>query len=181
MDFYDFEVTLVDGHRLKLGDYRGKILLIVNTASQCSFSRQLADLQKVYDKRRAQGVEILAFPCNQFNAKEPGSNTEIQNVYKNHLNLTFPLFEKTEVRGAEMHPLFQYLIQQAPFLGFDTESKDGLWMENFTRDKHPKIYLGDGIKWNFSKFLIDREGRVRQRFESTAEPLDIDVAIGSLI
>lgn len=180
MSIYDFEATLINGKKINLSDYSGKVLLIVNTASQCSFSRQFAELQKLYENRREQGFEILAFPSNQFNGKEPGSNSEIQAYCEINQGLTFPLFEKTDVRGLALHPLFQYLTQQAPFQGFD-QTKDGQWMEAFLQEKYPEIYAGDGIKWNFSKFLIDRDGYVKGRFESTKEPFDIDSAIQSLL
>ncbi|GED17507.1 glutathione peroxidase [Aneurinibacillus migulanus] len=181
MSIYDFQATLINGKQIKLSDYRGKVLLIVNTASQCGFSRQFADLQKLYESRREQGFEILAFPCNQFNEKEPGINSEIQESCKINHGVTFPIFEKTDVRGPSSHPLFLYLIQQIPFQGFDIQTKDGQWMEDFLRGKYPEIYAGDGVKWNFSKFLIDRDGHVKERFESTTEPFDIDPAIESLL
>ncbi|MFK4302094.1 glutathione peroxidase [Paenibacillus sp. RC254] len=181
MSIYDFQATSINGKPIKLSDYSGKVLLIVNTASKCSFSRQFADLQKLYESRREQGFEILAFPCNQFNEKEPGSNSEVQGVCQINHGVTFTLFEKMDVRGPSPHPLFQYLTQQAPFQGFDTQTKDGQWMEDFLRDKYPEIYAGDGIKWNFSKFLIDRDGHVNGRFESTTEPFEIDSVIESLL
>lgn len=181
MSIYDFQATLINGKQIKLSDYSGKVLLIVNTASKCSFSRQFADLQKLYANRREQGVEILAFPCNQFNEKEPGSNSEVQEYCEMNHGVTFPLFAKTVVRGPSSHPLFQYLTQQAPFQGFDTGTSDGQWMDDFLRGKYPDIYAGDGVKWNFTKFLIDRNGQVNQRFESTTLPSDIDLAIQSLL
>ncbi|MNY34114.1 Hydroperoxy fatty acid reductase gpx1 [compost metagenome] len=157
------------------------MLLIVNTASQCSYSRQFAGLQKLYERRQGQGFEILGFPCNQFNEKEPGSSSEIVEACVSDHGVTFPLFEKTEVRGPSAHPLFEYLTQQAPFQGFDTQTKEGKWMDDFLREKHPQIYAGNGVKWNFSKFLIDREGQVTGRFESTAEPMSIDPMIELLL
>ncbi|KEO78964.1 glutathione peroxidase [Paenibacillus polymyxa] len=181
MSVYDFQATSINGEPIELSDYRGKILLIVNTASMCSFSSQFTDLQKLYEKRREQGFEILAFPCNQFNKKEPSSNSEVQGICQINHGVTFPLFEKTDVRGLSLHPLFQYLTQQAPFQGFDIQTKDGQWMEDFLRDKYPDIYAGDGIKWNFSKFLVDRDGHVQGRFEVTTEPWAIDPVIESLL
>ncbi|MEK5322353.1 MULTISPECIES: glutathione peroxidase [Paenibacillus] len=181
MSIYDFQATSINGEPIELSDYRGKILLIVNTASMCSFSSQFTDLQKLYEKRREQGFEILAFPCNQFNKKEPGSHSEVQGICQINHGVTFPLFEKTDVRGLSLHPLFQYLTQQAPFQGFDIQTKDGQWMEDFLRDKYPDIYAGDGIKWNFSKFLVDRDGHVQGRFEVTTEPWAIDPVIESLL
>ncbi|WP_336076576.1 glutathione peroxidase [Paenibacillus sp. 203] len=181
MSIYDFQATSINGEPIEFSDYRGKVLLIVNTASKCSFSSQFADLQRLYERRREQGFEILAFPCNQFNEKEPGSNSEVQGFCQINHGVTFPLFEKTDVRGSSPHPLFQYLTQHAPFQGFDTQTKDGQWMEDFLRDKYPEIYDGDGIKWNFSKFLVDRDGQVKGRFEVTTESCTIDPVIESLL
>jgi glutathione peroxidase len=161
--------------------YRGKVLLIVNTASRCSYSRQFADLQKLYDRYQEQGFEILGFPCNQFNGKEPGSSSEIQNYCESTFGVTFPLYEKIEVRGSSAHSLFQYLVQQAPFKGFDTESSNGLWMQNFLQEKYPDVYAGDGVKWNFSKFLIDSNGQVCGRYETTTEPFEIESVVRSLL
>ncbi|MBP1967706.1 glutathione peroxidase [Paenibacillus aceris] len=181
MTIYDFQATLINGKQIKLSDYREKVILIVNTASQCSFSRQFADLQKLYESRREQGFEILAFPCNQFNEKEPGSNSEVKEHCQMNHGVTFPMFEKTDVIGFASHPLFEYLAQQAPFQGFDHQTNEGHWMESFLKNKYPEIYTGNGVKWNFSKFLIGRDGFVKGRFESTTLPSDIDSAIESLL
>lgn len=181
MSVYDYEVTLIDGKQIWLSEYRGKVLLIVNTASKCGFSRQFADMQKLYEKRKEQGFEILAFPCNQFNGKEPGGNSEIQSDCESNFGVTFPLFEKTDVRGPTAHPLFLYFTREAPFQGFDLQTEDGQWMKRFLQEKYPDIYAGDGIKWKFSKFLIDRGGRVVRRYESTVETFAIDHDIESLL
>ena len=180
MSIYDFQVNLINGEPIQLSKYQGKVLLIVNTASRCGYSRQFADLQKLYESHHKQGFEILAFPCNQFNGKEPGSNSEIHDYCDSSFGITFPMFEKAEVRGASAHPLFQYLTEKVPFQGFDTETSDGRWMHEFLQEKYPDIYAGDGIKWNFSKFLIDRDGQVRGRYETTIEPYDIEPDIVTL-
>ncbi|USB32684.1 glutathione peroxidase [Paenibacillus sp. YPG26] len=181
MSIYDFQATSIQGEVVSLSKYRGKVLLIVNTASQCSYSRQFADLQKLYERRQGQGLEILGFPCNQFNGKEPGSSSEIAEACVSHHGITFPLFEKTEVRGPSAHPLFEFLTQRAPFQGFDTRTKEGKWMDEFLRENHPQIHAGNGVKWNFSKFLIGRGGQVAGRFESTLEPMDIYPMIEDLL
>lgn len=108
MSIYNFQVNTIDGQLVKLSAYQGKVLLIVNTASKCSYSRQFADLQNIYDIYREKGLEILGFPCNQFNDKEPGNNAEVQQFCRSAFGVTFPLFEKIEVRGRNAHPLFQY-------------------------------------------------------------------------
>lgn len=181
MSIYDFEVRTINGNSIELSSYHGKVLLIVNTASRCSYSRQFTGLQKLYESYYEQGFEILAFPCNQFNEKEPGSSREVQEFCEASFGVTFPLFDKIEVRGPSAHPLFQYLTHQAPFQGYDTQTSSGQWMQNFLQEKHPEIYAGDGIKWNFTKFLIDRSGQVKSRFETPTEPSDIEPMLGELV
>ena len=181
MSIYELQVNSLHGKPVELSVYRGKVLLVVNTASRCSYSRQFADLQKLYESYREQGFEILGFPCNQFNEKEPGSNSEIKDYCESNFGVTFPLFEKVEVRGYSAHPLFQYLTRKAPFQGFDVQTSEGKWMQDFLLEKYPDIYAGDGIKWNFSKFLIGPNGRVYKRYETTTVPSDIEPAIKSLL
>jgi glutathione peroxidase len=181
MSIYDYQLNSIDGKLVPLSAYRNKVLLIVNTASKCSYSRQFADLQNLYESYREQGFEILGFPCNQFNDKEPGSNSEVQQFCKSTFGVTFTLFEKIEARGRNAHPLFRYLTQQAPFQGYDTLTSNGQWMQSFLQVKHPEIYAGDGIKWNFSKFLVDRSGNVKARFETTAETADLEPVIQSVL
>ncbi|KIL42262.1 glutathione peroxidase [Gordoniibacillus kamchatkensis] len=181
MSIYDLKVNTINGKLIELSNYLGKVLLIVNTASRCSYSRQFAGLQKLYESHNERGFEILGFPCNQFNEKEPGNNSEVREYCESNFGVTFPLFEKMEVRGQTAHPLFQFLTEQAPFQGFDTQSSDGQWMQNFLQEKYPNIYAGDGIKWNFTKFLIDRNGHVYGRYETTTEPFEIEPVIKSLL
>ncbi|MGF9906829.1 glutathione peroxidase [Brevibacillus porteri] len=181
MSIYDFQVKTSSGKPVELSYYRGKALLIVNTASKCSYSRQFAGLQKLYENYHKRGFEILGFPCNQFNEKEPNSNLEVQEYCRSSFGVTFPLFEKIEVRGFSAHPLFQYLTQHAPFQGFDVQTPDGQWMNDFLQDKYPMIYSGNGIKWNFTKFLINQKGDVIGRFETTTEPIDIEPMVKSLL
>ncbi|BBH20307.1 glutathione peroxidase [Paenibacillus baekrokdamisoli] len=181
MSIYEFQATTINGTPIELSAYRGQVLLIINTASKCSYSRQFADLQSLYESHREQGFEILGFPCNQFNQKEPGSNTEVQAFCEIDYGVTFPLFEKIDVRGSSAHPLFQYLTQQSPFQGFDTQTVGGQTMQDFLQEKYPEIYAGDGVKWNFSKFLIDRNGLVKARFETPTEPHELEPAIDLLL
>ncbi|GLI04261.1 glutathione peroxidase [Paenibacillus tyrfis] len=181
MSVYDFKVNSMDGKPVDLSIYRGKVLLIVNTASKCSYSRQFAGLQELYESYHQEGFEILGFPCNQFNDKEPGSSSEIKEYCKSSFGVAFPLFEKIEVRGPSAHPLFEYLTQQAPFQGFDIHTPNGQWMQDFVQQKYPEIYAGDGIKWNFSKFLIDRNGQICARYETTTEPSEIESVVQSLL
>jgi glutathione peroxidase len=162
MAVYDFKTSTLQGKETDLSPYRGKVMLIVNTASKCGMTPQYEGLQKLYEAHRDQGLEILGFPCNQFGGQEPGTQEEVQEFCSINYGVTFPLFEKTLVNGPDAHPLFQYLKQQAPFQGEPDET-------------------GDEIKWNFTKFLIDREGQVVQRFEPGVQPAEIEPAIEALL
>ena len=155
---YDFAVTTIEGQPLNLSTYKGKVLLIVNTASQCGFTPQYQGLQALYDKHASQGLEILGFPCNQFGQQEPGSASDIQSFCETRFGVKFPLFQKVDVNGKEAHPLFQYLTKAAPgLLGTET------------------------VKWNFTKFLVDRNGKVIERYASLAKPEDLEKAIQKLL
>jgi glutathione peroxidase len=155
---YDFSVTTIEGQPLNLGTYKNKVLLIVNTASQCGFTPQYQGLQALYDKYASQGLEILGFPCNQFGQQEPGSASDIQSFCETRFGVKFPLFQKVDVNGKDAHPLFQYLTKAAPGL-FGTET----------------------VKWNFTKFLVDRNGKVIERYASLAKPEDLEKAIQKLL
>ncbi len=151
---YDFAVRRLDGSETLLGDWRGKVLLIVNTASQCGFTPQYAGLEALYKKYKDRGFAVLGFPCNQFGAQEPGTADEIGAFCEKNYGVSFPLFDKVDVNGPNAHPLFTHLKEEAPGL------------------------LGtDGIKWNFTKFLVDRHGKVVTRYAPTTSPnaLDSDV------
>jgi glutathione peroxidase len=154
---YAFKANLITGKEKSLSDYKGKVLLIVNTASGCGFTPQYAALQSLYEKYQSQGLEILAFPSNDFGKQEPGSNQEIAQFCNLRFKVKFPLFEKIDVKGKSIHPLYQYLTSES--------SKKG------------------SIKWNFSKFLVDRNGNVIDRFAPTTDPLSekIQKAIQSLL
>jgi len=155
---YDFEVKRLNGEPVKLDAYRGKVLLIVNTASQCGFTPQYRGLEELYGKFRARGLEILGFPCNQFGKQEPGSSDEIAEFCSVNYGVTFPIFEKIEVNGKNTHPLYQYLKSEARGL------------------------LGsEPIKWNFTKFLVDREGKVVERYGSAKKPAQIEAEIERLL
>ena len=152
---YDFNARDIDGEERSLGDYRGKLLLIVNVASQCGFTPQYKGLEALHRKYADKGVEVLGFPCNQFGKQEPGDAEEIKKFCSLNYDVTFPLFAKIDVNGTAAHPLYNYL----------------------TREKGGGL-LGRGIKWNFTKFLIDREGEVIARFAPTVTPEQLDGVIG---
>lgn len=168
MNIYDFKAKTIDGREISLEDFRGKVLLIVNTASQCGFTPQYEGLQKLYQKYRDRGFEVLGFPSNQFE-QEPASNSEIQQFCSVNFGVSFPLFAKVDVRGEKAHPLFKYLSSAAPFKGLDMKHPIGPKLAEILQND-PEYLENKDIKWNFTKFLIDREGNVVDRFEPTTEP-----------
>lgn len=181
MNIYDFKVTAIDGREVSLQSYKGKVLLIVNTASKCGFTPQYEELQELYNTYAHEGLEILGFPSNQFAEQEPGSNLEVQEFCKINYGVTFPMFEKTEVRGDNAHPLFSYLTEQAPFKGFDVNHPIGKKLQEILQEKFPEMLEGHSIKWNFTKFLVDRQGNVIGRYEPTTSPMEMKEDIQKLL
>ena len=157
MSVHDYAVKLPDGAAQKLADYAGKTVLIVNVASKCGFTPQYEGLEELYRKHKDKGFEILAFPCNQFGAQEPGNAEEIANFCTLTYDVSFPLFDKIDVNGSNADPLYKHLREQ----------KRGL--------------IGDSIKWNFTKFLVDGEGNVVQRYAPTTKPYQIEKDILALL
>jgi glutathione peroxidase len=154
---YDLTATRNDGQEQALSAYRGKVLLVVNTASQCGFTPQYQGLQALYERHRDQGLEILGFPCDQFGHQEPGDDAEIATFCQRNFGVTFPLFKKVEVNGPGTHPVWAHLKKGASGL------------------------LGQGIKWNFTKFLVDREGRVVDRFAPATAPEKLEADVVKLL
>jgi len=181
MNIYDFNVKSIDGETIDLNSFKGKVLLIVNTASKCGFTPQYEGLQKLYEKYNSKGLEILGFPSNQFAEQEPGTNKEVQSFCKINYGVTFPLFEKTDVRGENAHPLFKYLSENTSFSGFDLNHPTGPILSDFLNENLPEFLEGNSIKWNFTKFLIDKEGNIIKRFEPTSEPSAIAEEIEKLL
>lgn len=157
------------------------MLLIVNTASKCGFTPQYEELENLYKKYKDRGLEILGFPSNQFAEQDPGSNEEIQGFCRLNYGVTFQLFEKNDVRGKTAQSLFRYLTKEKKFEGFDKEHPKAEKLEDFIRQNFPEIMEGDDIKWNFTKFLVDREGRVVARYEPTTTPYDMEEEIKRLL
>ncbi|MEG2982473.1 MAG: glutathione peroxidase [Raoultibacter sp.] len=169
MSIYDFTVKDQEGKAVALSAYRGKVLLIVNTATECGFTPQYAQLEELYKECADLGLAILDFPCNQFGHQAPGTNEEIALFCTSRFGVTFPQFDKIEVNGAQEDPLYTYLKQQKGFEGFDKGSKMTLVLKGLLFKEDRKYAEKPDIKWNFTKFLVDREGRVVRRFEPTAD------------
>ena len=168
MSIYDFKVKAQDGTEISLESYRGKVLLIVNTATGCGFTPQYDELQDIYEAHQKDGLEILDFPCNQFASQAPGSDEEIHDFCTGRFGITFPQFYKIDVNGENAIPLYQWLTANTKFEGFG-KSPMALMMAGVAK-KMDKDYKNNGnIKWNFTKFLIDREGNIAARFEPTAD------------
>lgn len=158
MTIYDFEVKTIDGQPQKLDAYRGKLLLIVNVASQCGFTPQYQGLEALYRRHKDQGLVVLGFPCDQFGHQEPGDEAEIKRFCTLNYDVTFPLFAKIEVNGAGTHPLYAHLKKERPGL------------------------LGsEAIKWNFTKFLVGRDGAVLKRYAPNDTPEAIEKDIAALL
>lgn len=174
---YNFKVKDANARTVKLKDYKGKVLLIVNTATKCGFTPQYEALQKLYDTYKAQGLVILDFPCNQFGEQAPGTLSEIKAFCTGNYGVTFPQFNKIEVNGKKELPLYTYLKAQQGFKGFDMNTKIGKFLDEKFSKQDPNYAKNPSIKWNFTKFLIDREGHVVDRFEPTADMKDVEAGI----
>ena len=147
---YQFEAELLEGGDQSLSDYKGKVLLIVNTASKCGFTPQFGGLEKTYQKYKDQGLVVLGFPCNQFGGQDPGSNEQIGDFCQRNYGVSFPMFAKVDVKGPEAHPIFRYLTRET------------------------KGFINQNIKWNFTKFLVGRDGAVLNRYAPTTKPESIE-------
>lgn len=181
MRIYDFKVRKMDGQEVSLGDFKGKILIIVNTASKCGFTPQYQELQELYDQYQKQGLEILAFPSNQFAEQEPGSNDEVRSFCQLNYGVTFSLFAKGDVRGENALPLFNYLTEKMPFQGFDLNHQFGRILLDALEKNFPSYLDGNSVKWNFTKFLVDRNGQVIGRYEPTTSPRDMKADIEKIM
>ncbi|MFT9055703.1 MAG: glutathione peroxidase [Ethanoligenens sp.] len=181
MSIYDFSAKTLGGKTVALSDYKGKVLLVVNTASKCGFTPQYEGLEALYKANKDKGLEILGFPCNQFLGQEPGNGDEIKSFCKLNYGVTFPLFAKIDVRGPEASPIYDYLKNAAPFQGLDLNVEGARVIEGVLKDKYPELLEGNDIKWNFTKFLINREGEVVGRFEPYIVPADLQVELDKLL
>ncbi|WP_299803476.1 glutathione peroxidase [uncultured Shewanella sp.] len=155
---YDFSVNNIQGQSISLANFKDKVILIVNTASKCGFTPQYGELEALYQKHQSQGLVVLGFPCNQFGEQEKGDSQTISSFCELNFGVTFPLFEKIEVNGANTDPLYAYLKHSAKGL-----------------------FGSERIKWNFTKFLVDKQGKVTQRFAPTTKPMAIEAEILKLL
>jgi len=174
---YDFKVKDDAGKEVSLSNYKGKVLLIVNTATRCGFTPQYNELEALYEKFHAEGLEILDFPCNQFGEQAPGTIQEIHQFCTANFNIQFPQFDKIDVNGPEESPLYTYLKAQKGFGGFDLNDKTGKMMDGMLRKRDADFDKKSDIKWNFTKFLVSRDGKVLKRYEPTDNMSDIEADV----
>lgn len=177
MNIYDFKVRDNSGQLVSLDAYKGKVLLVVNTATECGFTPQYEQLQSLYSAHEKDGFAVLDFPCDQFGHQAPGTDQEIAAFCSSRFGCTFPLFSKIEVNGANQDPLFAWLKSEQGFRGFDTANKTGAFMADMLSKADPDYASKSDVKWNFTKFLVDRSGNVVARFEPTE---DMDVVAGKV-
>ena len=180
MNVYDFSVLAKDGSPVSLRDYEGKVLLIVNTATGCGFTPQYKDLEEMYEKYHDRGFEILDIPCNQFAGQTPGTDDEIHEFCTLRYNTKFPQMKKSEVNGENELPLYTYLKSQKGFEGFGEHKYKELLEKKFAA-VDPDWAKKPDIKWNFTKFVIDRKGNVVARFEPTADMKDVERCVQQLL
>lgn len=177
---YDFTVTDRKGNDVSLSEYKGKVLLIVNTATGCGFTPHYRPLEEMYREMRDQGLEILDFPCNQFAGQAPGNDDEIHSFCTVKFGTEFPQFAKIDVNGETASPLFAYLANEKPFAGFGKGIKN-TFLKKFSDMNNKKFGEKAYIKWNFTKFLVNREGRVIARFEPTTDMEEVKKVVSAAL
>ena len=175
-DIYGFTAKDANGQTVTMDQYKGQVILIVNTATECGFTPQYTELEALYEKYKAQGFVVLDFPCNQFGEQAPGTIAEIQEFCTQY-NVQFPQFDKIEVNGPTALPLYQYLKKKQKFRGFDKGHRLSPLLDNMLSRQYPGYEKTPDIKWNFTKFLVDRNGKVIARFEPTADMAKVEAAI----
>ncbi len=180
MSIYDYTLTAGDGSEVSMADYKGKVLLIVNTATGCGFTPHYKDIEDMYEKYHDQGLEVIDVPCNQFAGQTPGTDEEIHEFCTLKYNTRFPQMKKSDVNGDTAIPLFKYLKSQKGFEGFGKGAK-ALAMSAMLKKIDKDYKNNPEIKWNFTKFVVDRDGNVVARFEPTADMKDVADCVASLI
>ena len=177
---YDYEVTTGTGEKISLNDFKGKVLMVVNTATGCGFTPQYAPIEQLYKDYHDKGLEILDIPCNQFGGQAPGTDAEIHEFCTLHYNTTFPQMKKSDVNGENELPLYTYLKSEIGFEGFEEHELKPL-LEKMFAEADPQWDNKPDIKWNFTKFIIDRAGNVVARFEPTADMNVVEECIKALL
>jgi glutathione peroxidase len=177
---YQFSAESNSGDQVNFADYKGKVLLVVNTASKCGFTPQYEGLEALYQKYKFEGLVVIGFPCDQFGHQEPGSDGEIVEFCRENYGVTFPLMAKSDVNGENANEVFKWLYSEKPFAGWG-ESETGKFMDGMLSRNDPDYASNPDIKWNFTKFLIDRNGKVVARFEPVVTPEEIDDQIVALL
>lgn len=157
MSFYDYAAKKMDGKEQSMEEYKGKVVVVVNTASKCGLTPQFKELEELYEKYNKEGLEIIGFPCNQFAGQDPAENEEIHTFCQRNYGVSFPMFEKIDVNGENTHPIYKYLKKEA------------------------KGTLGNNVKWNFTKFIIDKDGKVVKRVAPTVNPIKMEDEIKELL
>lgn len=180
MSFYDYTLKNAEGQDVALKDYQGKVVLVVNTATECGFTPQYKDLQAIYEKFQDKGLEIIDIPCNQFGGQAPGNNEEIKGFCEMNFGTKFPQMDKSDVNGENQLPLYGFLKEEKGFKGLGEGEMADL-LDDMFKKEDPNYADSDDIKWNFTKFLIDREGNVVERFEPTADMKEVEAAIEKLL
>lgn len=179
MNIYDFTAKTQDGEEVSLESFRGKVLLVVNTATGCGFTPQYTELQELYEKFADQGLEILDFPCNQFANQAPGEDQDIHDFCTGRYGITFPQYHKVDVNGENAIPLYKWLTTNTKFQGFNGPAK--LFMTPIVKKMNPDYKNNGNIKWNFTKFLIGRDGEIVARYEPTAKIDDIKEKVKEIL
>ena len=180
MKFYDYTVKNPAGEEVPMSAFKGKVVIVVNTATGCGFTPQYKELEEMYEKYHDKGLEILDIPCNQFHGQTPGTDEEIHEFCTLHYNTQFPQMTKSDVNGENELPLYTYLKSQRGFEGFGRGPK-ALMMSGLLKKIDPDYQNNSAIKWNFTKFVIDREGKVAARFEPTADMGDVEKCAADLL
>ena len=181
MNIYDFNVLGQSDETISLDKYKGNVVLIINSATQCGFTPQYDKLQDLYERYSDKGFVILDFPCNQFGNQAPGTNEEIATFCDSKYGVTFPIFSKIEVNGENAAPLFKYLKGEKSFAGFDPKHPLTEILDKMLSEANPDYKNDSDIKWNFTKFLIDRNGNVVKRFEPTEDMSVVEQSIVDLL
>ena len=177
---YDYTITTGKGEKLNLADYKGKVIMIVNTATGCGFTPQYEPIEQMYKDHHDKGLEIVDIPCNQFGGQAPGTDEEIHEFCTVHYNTTFPQMKKADVNGDNELPLYNYLKSQKGFEGFDEHELKSV-LEEILVKSAPDWEKNSDFKWNFTKFIIDRKGNVVARFEPTADMADVEACVKALL